>query len=223
MLTKDKLYVLVKMHCEITDGVWKVTDSAAERFDLAGFKFSEVFRGGAAPQFQQSFGRGQFSKNNLLMNKLDDSKSSSNANQSMNKSKSNASASPHANANKKQPPTTNNNNNNNKSKNTTPSKQQNTPTEANGKGKAKQPEVTNQNKSKAKGQANRSETSNVAHAQNGTSKNAPTSANGSLVNKNLKLNDSTDDDSSVVDQDMDEANEFSLKIIQVTFLLLVFI
>ena len=48
------------------------------------------------------------------------------------------------------------------------------------------------------------------HQQNGLQQ-----PNGSLVNKNLKLNDSTDDDSSVVDQDMEEANEFSLKIIQI--------
>jgi hypothetical protein len=209
MLTKDKLYILVKMYCEITDGVWTVTESASERFDLSGFKFSEVFRG-APPQFQQSFGRGQFSKNNLLMNKLNDSKSANNANQSLNKSKSNATASPHA--NKKQP-NGNNNTSINKSKSQTPSKpsaKSPSKPETNGKSKAKQPEASG--KSKAKGQANKPEATVGVNQLNGTHKNT---ANGSLVNKNLKLNDSTDDDSSVVDQDMDEANEFALKIVRI--------
>ena len=82
MLTKEKIYILIKLSCEISsDGIWRVNDEAIEKYNLNNTKFSEIFSG-YPPKFEVTFGRGQFSKSNTLNRSLNQS-----MNKSVNKSK----------------------------------------------------------------------------------------------------------------------------------------
>lgn len=153
--------MLIKLCCEIIDGAWRVIPSAHEKLNLAEFKFAEVFRG-PPPLFQQTFGRGQFSKCNVLANK------SSN------------------NLSNKSPP----------SSKTKPSQ--------NGS-------INNKNKSGSNGkpQNQNGKTGSNGHKVGGNAAN-----NSSHVKNGHVVDHDDDSSSSAVDQDIEEANEFSLKIIR---------
>jgi bromodomain adjacent to zinc finger domain protein 1A len=185
LLTKDKIYMLIKLNCEITDGVWTVLDKSVEKYDLNSFKFSKYFRG-PLPQFQQTFGRGQFSKNNVLMSKMNDSKS--NLNQSLNKSTNNNSKLNSSSSNKNQP-----SNNNIKTSKTSSNGAANN--------KSNNHSTNNTNSSKLNGKSN-----DLSNGKNVKSNH---------INAGLKVNDSTDDESSTVDKDIEEANAFASRIVQI--------
>ncbi|CAF0741721.1 unnamed protein product [Brachionus calyciflorus] len=85
LLTKDKIYIYIKLNCEISsDGIWRMVDESILNYNLDKMKFSEIFSG-YPPKFAVTFGRGQFSKTNVLNRSL---------NQSLNKSTTNTTTKP---------------------------------------------------------------------------------------------------------------------------------
>jgi bromodomain adjacent to zinc finger domain protein 1A len=63
-LTKDKLYMITKLNCEVnSQTIWALTDYSMNKHKLNQIKFTDIFKGDQ-PKFEQSYGRGQFSKSN---------------------------------------------------------------------------------------------------------------------------------------------------------------
>ena len=86
-LTKDKIYMIIKTNCEVNKQIsWTLTEKAMEKHKVGKMKYTDIFRG-EAPQYDKSFGRGQYAR------KLNESASNA-QNKSVN-------ASPSANKNKK--------------------------------------------------------------------------------------------------------------------------
>lgn len=91
-LTKDKIYIIIKMNCEVLASQWLLTDRAKSRFHLKDIKFSELFKGDP-PRFVTTYGRGQFSRNSLNNSKLNkSSNNNASSKQQLNNSKLNKSA-----------------------------------------------------------------------------------------------------------------------------------
>jgi hypothetical protein len=79
-LTKDKIYIIVKLNCEVTNQmVWTLTDEAMRKHQIEKMTFADFYRG-EAPHFEQTFGRGQFSRAHML-NRSIETKSTPNKSQ----------------------------------------------------------------------------------------------------------------------------------------------
>ena len=62
LLTKEKIYMLIRLYCETaSNSTWQLSDEASTRFGIGELKFSDIY-GGEPPQFEHTFGRGQFSR-----------------------------------------------------------------------------------------------------------------------------------------------------------------
>lgn len=65
LLTKDKIHIIIKNNCEVdSQMIWTLTNACLERHNVNSMKFGDIFRGDP-PQFEFSFGRGQFSRSNV--------------------------------------------------------------------------------------------------------------------------------------------------------------
>lgn len=91
-LTKDKIYTIVKLNCEVTgqENLWKLTDQAINKYKIHQMKFGEFFRGDP-PSFETTYGRGQFSKTNVMNRSLNTSNNKLSPKSSNSKLKQNSS------------------------------------------------------------------------------------------------------------------------------------
>ena len=64
LLTKDKIYIIIKTNCDALHSIWTLTERAKNRFNLNQFHFTDLFKGDP-PCFEATYGRGQFSRNSL--------------------------------------------------------------------------------------------------------------------------------------------------------------
>lgn len=92
----------MRLNCEApSNGRWQLTDEAVKRHHIDELSFSDIF-GGEAPQFEQTFGRGQFSRANQLnqSKQLNSSQSKPSSQQSNNKKPVNQQQQPQKGGNK---------------------------------------------------------------------------------------------------------------------------
>lgn len=107
-LTKEKIYIIVRLNCEApSNGRWQLTDEAVKRHRIDELSFTDIF-GGEAPQFEQTFGRGQFSRANQLnqSKQLNNSQSKPSSQQSNNNNKKPVNQQPQKGGNKSSTTTT---------------------------------------------------------------------------------------------------------------------
>lgn len=66
LLTKEKIYIIVKLNCEAaSNSTWQLSEESVHKYRVEEMSFAEIF-GGEPPQFEQTFGRGQFSRSSQL-------------------------------------------------------------------------------------------------------------------------------------------------------------
>jgi len=101
LLTKEKIYIIIKTYCEVTlmNSVWTVTPAAKAKLNLSQTKFSEFFKG-EPPQFEATYGRGQFSRSqqNKSLNTTKSPAASGSKKATLNNSTSSAKTSSHNNS-----------------------------------------------------------------------------------------------------------------------------
>lgn len=192
LLTKDKIYVIVKLNCEVftsnQHSVWHLTEQAIKKHKLDEAKYTDFFRGDE-PMFEQTYGRGQFSRSNVL-NKSLDVKSSS---QTVNKSSSSGASAKTMSKSK----STSNINSNSTSKQQH-QKPKTAPNNA--------PSSKKQNTSTSSTSVSKNQSLNHASSNNTSShKKSKTTANGH----------SSEDDHTEIDENDQEASEFALRIVQI--------
>ena len=98
LLTKEKIYIIIKTHCEVAvmNSIWTVTPASKAKLNLSQTKFSEFFKG-EPPQFEATFGRRQFSSSqrNKSLNTTKSPAASGSKKSALNNSTSSAKTSSH--------------------------------------------------------------------------------------------------------------------------------
>lgn len=190
LLTKEKIYIIVKLNCEASNNMnWQLSEHAIKKHQIDRMKYSDIFCG-EPPQFEQTFGRGQFSRA-----KLNSSTSSTHVN---NTSKSQLNNS----TNKSQ--SAHNSNSNNQAS----SKQKKSATSNNAQTSNSKKTTSTQNGAAAVNQNGKNKSA-AASASSHTSNNANKKA------KNNTNEATSDDDGSILGDNDPEANQNALRIVQI--------